>query len=731
MLSTDDLASERWVERVLVAAYDPGQWHRVAPVEEPRGGFERFGRRIALPGETAAGPVPVGAIVRTVGLAFSALPRDSSMQCAVVPIASPAEFGAIFRSPQSTLREAYARPPDRYRPASSPVASPPKPARSPLWRTEVVVRSSAGAPADRFRRAIAAAESGWRQLDGSGVRFGWSGPLGKGRPRLLLAESEVLGLLPGMDGMPSRAGLEPVGPLRLALGRSADGSVAAIPIEAHQGRHLAIVGETGMGKSSLLVALAAHAARLGGVVVLDPLGETARRVRSELRGEAGRLLWVDPGDRPPALNALEGIGGDGSVDPVLAERRIDDIVHALRRVRSGRYADSSFWGPRLEEMLTRAVRAAAAIPGGTLADAHTLLATLGRLRQVVPPSARDALRELADRVRERPEDAEGARRLLYEIARNPTLDRMLCARLPSLTARELVAPGRIVLVSGDASRVGEATARYLFAVYLALLWSELLARSEASKTFVVLDEAQWFAHESLSEMLRLARRLNVHVILATQTLGSLPEGVRDAVWANVSDFVAFRGSPDEARAFARTAYGISPEAILAMPRGEAVVLLGKGEAVRWVRTVRRPAVISRPDAPDDPSAGGPPEKPPPGRVPADPPDRGPSGASRPDPVARAPRGCVGVLERLRALGRAAEPGRLFEVVVHDLRSGDPEGDDGVRRAGALLGRSGAIVRVERGPRGTVWWIDPHRIPPSDAPVAESHAERTAAPPQPS
>ena len=188
--------------------------------------------------------------------------------------------------------------------------------------------------------------------------------------------------------------------------------------------------------------------------------------------------------------------------------------------------------------------------------------------------------------------AEGARRLLYEVVRTSVLQRMLCDRSPTLHARDLVAPGRIAVISGDASRVGETVARYLLAVYLALVWSELLARPSHSKTFVVLDESQWFSHESLAEMLRLARRRNVHVVLATQTVGSLPEAVADAVWTNVSDFVAFRGSPEEARELSRATHALSVEEILSLPRGHAAGSYS-GRETAWTGCAR-PADRRRP-----------------------------------------------------------------------------------------------------------------------------------------
>jgi hypothetical protein len=464
-----------------------------------------------------------------------------------------------------------------------------------------------------------------------------------------------------------------------------------------------------MGKSSLLVAVALRAARLGGLVVLDPLGETAEAIRDELGGAGWPLRWIAPGAPGVGANALAGIGSTWRADPVRAERELEDLVHALRRVRAGRYLDASYWGPRLEEMLVRAVRAAASLPGGTLEDAHALLSSVGTGRSVVPPVAQAEVRELATRVRDRPDDTEGARRLLYEIVRNPTLAAMLCAREPTLSLPELVAPGRIVLVSGAASRVGESTAKYLLAAYLALVWSELLARESAEKVFVLLDEAQWFAHEALGEMLRLARRRNVHVGLATQSLASLSPEVRDAVRTNVADLVVFRGSPEEALDFGRMTTAISAEAVLGLSRGEAAVLLGKGETVRWVRTARVPdgpragaPAVDRPRAPLAGSSAGRAAYPP-ARV-GDAPDGLPLSAG----PSVAP-GDGGLLAEVRAQADRLAPGELLQVDLAGLRAGGSADERALRTLGSELGRRGAIVRSERTAAGSVWWVDPQAL----------------------
>jgi DNA helicase HerA-like ATPase len=565
------------------------------------------------------------------------------------------------------------------------------------------------------REVSSAIEVLLRSRKGNGIRFSRGRILApRWRRWFAVSEDELVCILPDPDAAAGSVEARARDSLpTLPLGRTPTGRVVGPRIEPDQGRHMTVLGETGMGKSSTLIAIARKASNLGGVILFDPLGETARSFVAGLSAEGrSRLVEVSPRQVGCSINALEGIGPDEG-DPIPSDRRLNDLVHALRRVRSGRHSDSSYWGPRLEEMLTRSVRAAAGFPNGTLADAHTLLATGGRTRQVTPPSTQDDVRELSNRIRERPDDAEGARRLLYEVVRSPVLLRMLCERNPELHTKNLVDDGRIVVISGDAASVGESVARYLLAVYLALVWSELLARPSNPKTFVVLDESQWFSHESLAEMLRLARRKNVHVVIATQTVGSLPDSVAEAVWTNVSDFVAFRGSPEEARELSRATHGISVEEVLSLPRGHAAVLLGKGNSVDWLRTAGRPPGSVT-------SSGGA--------------DAIGSASRFREPKVPAEASLVsadGVLTWIRDRSRALPIGELLRVELDELRRTiDPSGR-AVRDAGSLLGRAGAIVASERSVSGPVWVLDPTRIPGGSGSTNPSLPSAGTKDPQPS
>ncbi len=735
LLSVGSSPAHRWVDRTLTRIYGTSQWRRTHPSSvAARGGPWVAARAYSWPQPLRA--VTDGAALTDVlALSAATVAPGAFLEFELTPLPDPGPSwwqGVLPRLPASpTPARGWGRP----HPARAP-----EPARSELSDVRPVrplfwaLRATIGAEdpdrsPDSLRTVVRAFERASRGNLGNGLVFRPLRSFQRWWARdFPVSEEELVLLLPGPECPCGPARPRPTpGGLRLAFGRSRAGTVVGPEVEPDQGRHLAVLGETGMGKSSLLVSLSVRTSRNAGLVLFDPLGETAEAFLQEIAATSEvRPIRIDPEHSPLRTNALEGVGPSEG-DAVRSERRLNDLVHAFRRVRAGRYVDSSYWGPRIEEMLTRALSAAAAFPHGTLTDAHTLLATGARLHRDLPSEAMGPVRELGDRIREHPQDAEGARRLLYEVVRSPVLERMLCAREPELLPGDLVAPGTVVVLSGNASRVGESTARYLLSTYLALLWSELLSRRVRSKTFIVLDEAQWFSHESLAEMLRLGRRANVHVVLATQAVASLPESVREAVWTNVADFVAFRGSPDEAREFSRVAHGLPPEEILSLPRGQAAVLLGKGEAVEWVHSARLPGSAELPDGRRRLGPGLSPGDETPSRPESGPLPRATRGPPR-EPSAEVDHE-EEVFRRLRALAGAAGAGTVLRVPLCDLR---PDGDtDGraVRSAGSRLGRSGALLGVERTDRGRVWVLAIDRIPPPRGPASTGEPSGAAGPPK--
>ncbi|MGC2289783.1 MAG: DUF87 domain-containing protein [Thermoplasmata archaeon] len=537
-------------------------------------------------------------------------------------------------------------------------------------------------------------------------------PLARFRHDPVFSEAEVVGLFPppgsvafreATPGPPERA--------RLWLGRDLRGSCVGLPIDAVQGRHLLVLGETGMGKSSLVVRLAWQAARWGSVILFDPVGDTSREFLAGVpESRAPQVSWFSPSVPGLSLSLLMEVASRGSESSTRRERLLSDVVAALRRVRAGRYSESSYWGPRLEEMLFQAMRAASHWPGASLAVAERLLTPEGFPWRTVPESAREAVREVRRRIEHGPQDGDGARRLLSEITRSDVLREMLDAASPTWSVGAAVAPRRITVVSGDAPEVGESVARYLLAIVLALAWNAVLVRERPSKTFLILDEAQWYAHDSLAEMLRLGRRFNLHVWAATQSLHSLPEAVRDALTTNSADVVLFRGDPVDVRDVSRWVPQLAPERVMRMPRGEAAVLIDKGSETHWVHLLPlsrgnrdplrfRPAVPTT--APAEVAGASRPsieELPPPLSMPA----------NRYQWEEATPLKMV-----LWEVMRREHGGSELIVRLAELRSrwpGDPaSADQWVRNAGRLLSSTGIIVRTGRDCVGSFWVLSRERL----------------------
>jgi energy-coupling factor transporter ATP-binding protein EcfA2 len=591
--------------------------------------------------------------------------------------------------------------------------------RSVAWAASLVLR---GAPTGSARdRAVVEdlVRAGTRLEGGNALRFGgrwraWSGRA----PRFMLSEPEVAALLPSPWARVADPMRSPPG-VGLAAGRGLDGAPVRLPCEPSEGRHLLVLGETGMGKSTLLVQLLLAAQRRAAIVLLDPIGDTGRRFLAALDPRAAeRATWISPTSSPVPLNALEPEGAASRGGP--SDRARHELVMALRRVRGQRYTEGAFWGPRLEEVLGRALGVAARLPGGTLLDAYRLLAPEGLGRDPADPGVRSELHHLRSLVEERPEEVGGARRLLGEVAHNRVLSELLCAPGSRFELGGCAEPGAITVLTGEAAEVGESTARYLGAIQLALLWSALLARSRASKVVVALDEAQWFAHDGLLELLRLGRRGNVHVWTATQSLRSLGEELREALLTNCADFVLFRGDPEDARLFGRWSGELTPERLLALPRGHAAVLVGKGSSVGWAETRSPGPPIDRPERWGEiaarslarwasaPATAGPDR---------DPPDRDVEVSAALNAGAGAARALAVAAE---AAAKAAP--RSAQIALAELRRAAGLTVEEGRELGGDWRRRGILRSSRPGPAGPVWEL---------APAGEAAWGPATPPPQPS
>ncbi len=714
-------AGVEWVERILGACYEAGQWVRVRGDGSPASSaLVRHGA--VRPAGSLPPRAPDGSPswVESAYLGLANLPSGGRVEWSLTPFSPRAASGG--QPPPIETR--YVPPGFRLAPLTDLERvrrEQEERGRSAGWLVSLRVLCERPELSGLLARLCDLVRTTSQAPDGAAVRWVRPAPWFRTTPPVFVATTEeVCALLPDRWSRAGGSGGADPNPLALPIGRTSTGTMEHLAFPDGEGRHAGLIGETGMGKSSTLTALTLLASRRAGVVLLDPIGDTARAFLDRLPASAReRTLWISPTDSPLPMNALDAVRAEGG-SPFSREKARFDLVAALRRVRAFRYAETPFWGPRLEEMLGRAILAAAALPRGTLVEAEELLS--GRQVPVAagqPPATAALVRELREAAIQRPEEMDGARRLLAEVTGSPVLRRLLCEPAAQLRPADLLPPAGITVVSGDAPATGEASARYLLAVYLALLWAHLLARPGGPKTVLALDEAQWYAHESTAEILRLGRRSNVHLYLATQSLAALLPPVREALLANAADFVLFRGSPDDAREFSRWRPDLSAGDLLSLDRGEAALLLGKGSRLSRVRTAGLPPAPPLGQAREEVRARGrrwevrPPEPPEPDRV---------------GPIAADERAGRSLWELLRAAIEGSPGAETVEIPLGAVRRLlDPTGE-AVRELGRRLSTAGAIVERRRSEAGPAWVLRcavvlPLLPPPPDPETAEEARQR--------
>ena len=386
-------------------------------------------------------------------------------------------------------------------------------------------------------------------------------------------------------------------PQELCLGARISGDVVMLASEARR-RHLYIVGQTGTGKSTLLLNLIAQDLATGaGLALLDPHGDLAEAVLLHIpRDRSNDLVYLNPADseRPIGFNPLSAVPEE--LKPIVA----DGVVSAFRHV----WPES--WGPRLDYILTNAVRALLDLPGGTLLMLPRMLIDENFRVQLVDQHVADPyvrafwLGEYAaysDHFR-----AEAISPIQNKIGKaliEPRLRNMLAQPRSTITLRRLMDEGAIVICNLAKGRLGEGTSHLLGALLTTTIAQAALSRADVPPTkrhtfHLYADEFQSFATDSFALILSEARKYGLTLTVAHQYLEQLPDQLRAAVFGNVGSMLACRTGASDAAMIAEQIGLGGTDALLDLPNHTAWTrLLERGVPTSPLRLNLFPAPAPR------------------------------------------------------------------------------------------------------------------------------------------
>lgn len=349
------------------------------------------------------------------------------------------------------------------------------------------------------------------------------------------------------------------------IGHVADkqGDVAVGLPESIRSRHVAIIGSTGAGKSSLMLNMIDHdlhdPARPG-VVLIDPHGDLYQavlpRIPSERRGDVVLVDVTDP-DYSACINPLAA-GRDSALRRSYVIQQTLELIDLLFETDQSR-------GPALTHHLWALMDMAAGYPGraGTFLDVLRALREPDFIEWLLVKLGATHPESVAHWMNfQRTTGEQGfANWVPYLSARispftgSPVMKRLLCQPEPTLNFESIFRDRKIVLFNFSKSVLHDTEARVASSVALMQLFSAAMSRasmppSERFPVHLYADEFQSIATASTARMLAEARKLNLCLTVAFQNIGQLKTRfageLASTLLANTATRLLFRLNPGDA-----------------------------------------------------------------------------------------------------------------------------------------------------------------------------------------
>ncbi len=326
-------------------------------------------------------------------------------------------------------------------------------------------------------------------------------------------------------------------------------------------RHIYMVGQTGTGKSNLMINMAISDIQSGkGVAVLDPHGDLIDSILGLIPEERiNDVVVFDPGDlqKPLGLNMLE-------YDFNRPEEKTF-IVNEMQGIFN-RLFTAETMGPMFEQYMRNALLLLmedAVNEPATLADVPRIFTDSAfrekKLARCQNPAVRDFWEREAVMV--------GGEASLQNITpyitskfnnfiANDYVRPIISQPKSAFRFREVMDGGKILLVNLAKGRIGDINAGLLGMIIVGKLLMAALSRVDISQEQrrdfnLFIDEFQNFTTDSIAVILSEARKYRLNLVIGHQFIAQLEDKIREAVFGNVGSMVVFRVGAKDAEELIR------------------------------------------------------------------------------------------------------------------------------------------------------------------------------------
>lgn len=354
-------------------------------------------------------------------------------------------------------------------------------------------------------------------------------------------------------------------------------------------RHAYVVGQTGTGKTTLLMNMILQDIEMGrGVAVFDPHGDLIDKILERMpAARRGDVIHYDPSDTrcDVAINLFD------CSDEVDRDRAVNHLLEMFNAFYDMREAG----GPLFELYFRNAALLLAqnTPEPGTIMDMQRLFADEEFRKDMIARCRDEQIRQFWKGAIDRTGDNSIENLGFYitsklnRLANVPTLRPLLSKPRSSVDLLQVMSDRRIVLLDLHKGFLGNLNCSMLGALWISLIERATFrreisgARPPANQFNLYVDEFQQFAFESFVSLLAEARKFGLNITLANQYLDQVPQKVLDAVIGNVGTLITFRiGQKDAERLRNLFVPTVSDHDLTLLPNYRAYIkTLARGQAL--------------------------------------------------------------------------------------------------------------------------------------------------------
>lgn len=316
-------------------------------------------------------------------------------------------------------------------------------------------------------------------------------------------------------------------------------------------RHTYLIGQTGTGKSTLMLNMAVEDMEAGnGLCVIDPHGDFVEKMLERVpKNRINDVIVFNPGDlaRPLGLNMLE-------YDFNRPEEK-SFIVNEMLSIFNRLYDLKATGGPMFEYYLRNALLLMMEdMPNEPVAllDVPRIFTDEAyrnrKLARIKDPLVIDFWTKEVPKAQGDQGLGNMAPYIVSKFASfisNEYMRPIIGQTKSAFNFREIMDNKKILLVNLAKGRIGDLNANLLGMIMTGRILFAALSRTDIAEDdrqdfYLYIDEFQNFTTDSIAVILSEARKYKLDLVLAHQFIAQLEDDIREAVFGNVGSMIAFR-----------------------------------------------------------------------------------------------------------------------------------------------------------------------------------------------